>query len=133
MTRTIEVSFPAGAKITTQIGDHTIVTDQPVTNGGENSAPSPFDLFLASLATCAGFYAAAFCQKRGISMQGFGLRMHCQKSEGSKLYDHIAFEVTLPPGFPEDQIKALSRSIDLCTVRQHILHSPAFEIQVQRG
>src|SRR5687768_3301177 len=104
MTKTIEVSFPGGTKIGTHISGHTILTDQPVSNGGENSAPSPFDLFLASLATCAGFYAAIFCQKRNLSMQGFALRMHCHKSEGSKLYDNIVFEVTLPPGFPEDQV-----------------------------
>ncbi len=40
--------------------DFPIATDQPIADGGMQTAPSPFDLFRASLATCAGYCVAAF-------------------------------------------------------------------------
>ena len=128
--KTIEVSFPGGKKIGCEVGGHAIVTDQPAANGGENTACSPFDLFLASLATCGGFYASEFCKRRDISMQGFSLRMHCHQGERSKRYEKIVFEVVLPDGFPEVQIDALKRSIDSCAVRKHVTEAPDFEVTV---
>src|ERR1035438_8052938 len=53
---------------------HRVRTDQPRPHG-EDSAPAPFDLFLASIATCMGFYALRFCQERGIATEGLGLSL----------------------------------------------------------
>jgi len=73
----VEVSFPDGKKIDAQIGEFTINTDQAVANGGDESAPEPFQLFLASIATCAGIYALSFCQSRNIRPDGMSLSMEC--------------------------------------------------------
>ena len=62
----MEVTFDGGKVITAHLNGHIIRTDQPVDNGGGNSAPAPFDLFLASIGTCAGIYVKSFCDKRQI-------------------------------------------------------------------
>ena len=54
MEKAINVTFPGGRKVIAQAGDQLIATDQPIEDGGQGTAPSPFMLFLASLATCAG-------------------------------------------------------------------------------
>ncbi len=69
----ISIDFPGGTRVNAHFGSFTVATDQPVAFGGENSAPSPFELFLASLATCAGFYVLGFCKSRGISAEGIRL------------------------------------------------------------
>ena len=51
----MEISFPGGQKVDAQYRGLTIKTDQPVEDGGDESAPTPFSLFLASLGTCAGY------------------------------------------------------------------------------
>ena len=53
----MEITFDGGKVITAHINGHEIKTDQPVMGGGTNTAPSPFELFLASIGTCAGIYA----------------------------------------------------------------------------
>ena len=58
------MSFPGGRAVDARIGEHLVRTDQPEKYGGGGAAPPPFDLFLASIGTCAGFYALRFCQKR---------------------------------------------------------------------
>ena len=71
----INVYFEGGKKVNAVIHDFTVKTDQPVRAGGENTAPAPFSLFLASLATCAGFYVKAFCDQRNIPADDITLSM----------------------------------------------------------
>jgi ribosomal protein S12 methylthiotransferase accessory factor len=70
----IDVFFEEGAKVNARIGKHLVKTDQKAHGGGEDSAPAPFDYFLASLATCAGIYVKVFCDKRGIDSSGIRIR-----------------------------------------------------------
>ena len=69
----IMVTFPGGKRVDAQVGNFVIATDQPVSGGGGEAAPAPFDLFLASIATCAGIYALGFCQARGLPTEGLVL------------------------------------------------------------
>ena len=71
----MDVSFPGGAAVDARFKGHTIHTDQPVRAGGEDSGPAPFDLFLASIATCAGYYVARFCEQREIPTDDLGLTL----------------------------------------------------------
>jgi hypothetical protein len=70
----IAVSFPGGKRFDARIGALVVHTDQPVDQGGEGTAIAPFDLFLASLATCAGLYVLGFCQARGLSTDRLALQ-----------------------------------------------------------
>lgn len=128
MSKTITVDFPGGKKIAAVVNGRSIQTDQPASNGGDDTAPSPFDLFLASIATCGGFYASEFCRKRDISMEGFSMRLVCETDPETRLYGKMNFEMCLPPHFPRDQVEAMKRSINSCTVKKHIMTAPAFDI-----
>lgn len=66
----MQIYFPGGKRVYADYGDFTIQTDQPPRGGGDGSAPAPFDLFLASIGTCAGIYAFGFMQQRGIDPTG---------------------------------------------------------------
>ena len=77
----MEIRFPGGVAVEAIHAGMTIRTDQPVKAGGEGTAPSPFDLFLASIGTCAGYYALRFCQERDLSTEGLGLTMDWERSD----------------------------------------------------
>ena len=64
MSSEMTVDFPGGKKVTAHYDDFEMATDQGVDSGGEGTAPEPFDFFLASLATCAGYYVLKFCEGR---------------------------------------------------------------------
>lgn len=127
---TLEVSFPGGKKVNARVGNFTIFTDQSAKAGGQASAPEPFDLFLASIATCAGVFALGFCQSRHIDSRGLGLRMECDKDPNNNLYTRMRFHLTLPADFPAKYRSGIEKAISLCTVKRHIAHPdvPAFEV-----
>ena len=130
MSDRIEIEFPGGARVDARVGSHRIRTDQPESNGGSDSAPSPFDLFLASLGTCAGFYALRFCQQREIDTDGLGVTMAAEWDPEKKGIATVTLEVSPPPGFPEKYEKALLRSVDQCSVKRHLMEPPELRIQV---
>ncbi len=130
MSTTVEVSFPGGKRVDAKIGDKIIKTDQPVKEGGEGSAPEPFRLFLASIATCAGGYALEFCRARNIPTDGMALTMTCDFDPEVKRYRKMTIDLKLPDGFPKKHEAAIVRSMDLCAVKRHILNAPEFEIRL---
>lgn len=124
----IEVKFPGGVRVDAHMKGQVIGTDQPSYAGGEGSAPAPFDLFLASIATCAGIYALGFCQNKGISTEGLALTMDVEKDPETKMIGKVNLNLTLPEGFPEKYKAAIIRSMDLCAVKKHMFNPPEFEI-----
>jgi putative redox protein len=126
---TMVVRFPGGKRVDAEYGGITVRTDQPIEGGGEGSAPAPFDLFLASIATCAGIYVKGFCDSRGIATEGLRLEMRIEREAQSHRIGKLALDIQLPPGFPERHRQAVARAADLCAVKKHILEPPAFEIR----
>ena len=126
---TINVTFPGGKRVNAECGGFTCKTDQPPEAGGEGSAPPPFDLFLASIATCAGIYVKGYCDARGLATEGLGLVVHVEREPGKARVTRIAIDIKLPPGFPEKHKEAVIRAADLCAVKKHIYDPPAFEIR----
>jgi ribosomal protein S12 methylthiotransferase accessory factor len=124
----IRVTLPGGSRVNAEYRGFTMATDQPVHAGGTNTAPAPFDLFLGSLATCAGYYVLAFCRERKIAADGITLSMSMERPQGAKLIAKIAIAIHLPSGFPEKYKGAVVKAADACAVKAHLLHPPAFEI-----
>jgi ribosomal protein S12 methylthiotransferase accessory factor len=128
MANDLKLKFPGGLKVDVEYKGFVVKTDQPVHEGGENTAPSPFDYFLVSIAACAGFYAVAFCRERNISTAGLDVTMTTERGAESKMIEKLTITVDLPAGFPDKYRTAIVRAIDHCTVKAHILRPPQFEI-----
>jgi len=126
----IEVTFPGNLKVEASYKGFRVMTDQPVYSGGEGSAPSPFDLFLISIATCAGYYFLAFCKERKISTEGAKVIMSMERDPEKKMISRIWIDLFLPAGFPEKYKEAVKRAVDSCTVKLHIFNPPEFIIRI---
>ena len=126
MEAVIEISVQEGTKLEAMVNGRSIQTDLPEKDGGQDSAPTPVDLFLAALGTCSTTYAKKFCDSRKISSQGLAVRMRCDISMEKFRINRITFEVTLPEDFPEKYRSALLRAMDQCTVKKHVMDPPEF-------
>lgn len=127
----MEIRFPGGAAVDADFKGHTIRTDQPERAGGDDSGPAPFDLFLASIGTCAGYYAMMFCKQRDIELDGMKLRLEPVRDPERRRLSTIKLHLELPEGFPEKYRSAIVRSIDQCAVKRHIVEPPEFVTEVR--
>ena len=128
MASSMEMTFPGGVAVEAHLDGTTIRTDQPVLHGGGGTAPAPFELFLASIGTCAGYYALRFCQERQIPTEGMSVSMAWERNPATKLIASIRIQISLPPGFPEKYRTAVVRAADQCAVKKHLLEAPAIDV-----
>jgi ribosomal protein S12 methylthiotransferase accessory factor len=124
----VEVTFPGGKRVHAHLGDFVVETDQPFKSGGAGSAPGPYDLFLASIAACAGYYALAFCQARGIPTAGLHLVEHSDLDPDTGIVRAFRLELTLPVGFPPKYRTAIVRAVENCKVKKAIAGGPSFTV-----
>jgi len=127
----MQISFPGGAAVDAEYKGHVIRTDQPLSAGGNDSAPAPFDLFLASIGTCAGYYAFGFCQHRQLATDGLRVTLEALRDPDRGRIGAVRIEVEVPPEFPQKYHDALVRAIDQCAVKRHIVEAPEFEVEVK--
>jgi ribosomal protein S12 methylthiotransferase accessory factor len=124
----IHVTFPGGKQVDAMVGNFIIRTDQPLSDGGGGASPSPFDLFLVSLATCAGYYVQAFCQARKIPTDRLHVIQRAEKDPKSGALRSIAIEVHVPPDFPPEYRDSIVRAAAACKVKKTIENPPSFQI-----
>ena len=128
----IAITFSGGKKVNAEMEGFLIKTDQPIKEGGEGSAPTPFDYFLSSIGSCAGFYVLSFCQKRDIPAENISLVqriLYNTTKDGKKFLDTIVLEIIVPQDFPEKYHNALVKVADQCSVKKKILNPPKFEVK----
>jgi putative redox protein len=118
------IDFPGGSRVDAHFDGFTVSTDQPPAS----SAPSPFEVFLASIGTCAGIYVLGFCQQRGLSTTDIRIVERVNRSPVTGLVEQIDLEILVPPTFPEKYHDSLIRSAELCAVKKHLENPPRFEI-----
>jgi putative redox protein len=124
----VEMNFPGGVVVEARLGSHTVRTDQPTKYGGGDSAPAPFDLFLASIGTCAGYYVVRFCAQRQIDTDGLKVTLEPTSGAEKGHISAIRIEVRLPERFPDKYRQAVLRAIDQCAVKKHLDDPPDFEV-----
>ena len=118
------IDFPGGSRVDAHFRGHTIATDQPPAD----SAPMPFEVFLASIGTCAGIYVLGFCRQRNLPTEGIRIvqRNHANATNG--MVDEIDLEIQVPPTFPAQYYDALVRSAELCKVKKTLENPPTFNV-----
>jgi ribosomal protein S12 methylthiotransferase accessory factor len=125
----MDITFPGGKKVNATYNGFTIETDQSKKDGGEGSAPQPFDLFLSSIGTCAGIYVVYFCHERGIDTSDLKMTVRFDSNEKKHLVEAVKIHISLPPGFPEKYKSAVIKVAGLCTVKRNIFDPPTFSIE----
>jgi putative redox protein len=128
----MRVCFPGNLRVNAEYKGFTIETDQPVSGGGDGTAPAPFDLFIASIGTCAGIFMLSFMKQRGIDPEGSAVTLTTER-DPSGMIGRVDIDLHLPAGFPEKYEAAIVRAVDQCSVKRHIHQPPAFSVFTSRA
>lgn len=128
----LEIKLDGGKKVNALTNGHIIKTDQPLDNGGDNTAPSPFELYLASIGTCAGIYVKSFCDRREIPADNIKIIQKVEFDREKRVPSVISLEIKVPDDFPDKYRDALINAAELCAVKKSIASPPRFEITTEK-
>lgn len=128
----MEILFPGGMRVSSRYKGFVVETDQPKSEGGDSSAPEPYDMFLSSIGTCAGVNVLYFCKSRNIPVDRIQMAMSIEKNERTPLVERIHIRIHLPEDFPERYRRAVLRAADLCAVKRSFSDPPEISITAER-
>jgi putative redox protein len=130
---TIVVRYLQGDRLTAAVRGHEVTVDQPVSDGGEDLAPTPTDLFVSGLATCVGFYAERFLRRHGLDPTGLVVECDYDFSDARPArVSEIRIAVTAP-GLPDGRREPFARVIEHCTVHNSLVQPPTVTIDLVRS
>ena len=108
-----------------------LVCDQPAENGGSDEGMTPPELLLASLGTCAAFYASAYLRKKGFPREGVEVRVTAEKAGPPARMDNFKIEVRIPLALSEADRAGVDVAIHHCLIHNTLLHTPSIQIELQ--
>ena len=109
---------------------HSIICDQPTENGGEDSGMTPPELLLASLGSCAAFYAVQYLRTRNLVQTGVEVTVTAEKLKQPARVGNFRVHVVCPVSLTEEQTEGLMHSVHHCLVHNTLLTPPEIAIEL---
>lgn len=125
----ITVTYVGRDRLRVETRGHIAYADQPVEDGGEDTAPTPTEMFVAGLATCVAFYAERFLRRNGMSTDRLRVTCDYRWAENPHRVGDIEVSVAAP-GLTAAKRDAFSRVIEHCTVHNSLLHPPDVHLRL---
>lgn len=125
---TIVVTCLQGDQFEVAVRQHRLLVDQPVADGGSDTAPTPTELFVSSLAACVAFYAGRYLLRHGLAAEGLRAEASYVISVHPARVGEITIDLHVPAGVPEKNRAALLAVASHCTVHNTLETPPSVEI-----
>jgi len=126
----VKVSQVEGVKFAIQARSHTIISDQPTENRGTDTGMTPPELLLASLASCAAFYAAEYLRTRNLAQTGVEVSVTAEKLLQPARMGNFRINVLSPVPLTAEQNEAMLRSVHHCLVHNTLQSPPDIKIEI---
>jgi uncharacterized OsmC-like protein len=125
----VKITHLDQVKFAIQSRSHSIVCDQPAENGGEDSGMTPPELLLASLGSCAAFYAVQYLKTRNFAESGVEVSVTAAKLKSPARLGNFQIRVACPVSLTEEQTEGLTRSVHHCLIHNTLLSPPEIKIE----
>jgi uncharacterized OsmC-like protein len=126
----VKVSHLGQVKFNIQSRSHSILCDQPAENGGEDLGMTPPELMLASLGSCAAFYAVQYLKARDLAESGVEVSVTAEKLKQPARLGNFKIHVECPVALTEEQTEGLMRSVHCCLIHNTLLSPPEIKIEL---
>ena len=127
----LEVCAVRGETYEVDVRGHRVRTDQPTDAGGDDSAPTPTELFVAALATCVAFYAGRYLSRHGFDRDGLGVTAEFEMAtDRPARVAAVRLTVRAPVSLPPERRAALRAVAGHCTVHNSLVNAPQVTVEV---
>ncbi|HYA18364.1 MAG TPA: OsmC family protein [Bryobacteraceae bacterium] len=125
----LTVRYLGGTKFEAEARGHRVLCDQPRANGGHDEGMTPPEFLLASLGTCAGYYAAQYLRTRSLTAGDLTVRVEAEKAAAPPRLASFRIEVSVP-GLEERHVTGVLRAVKACLIHNTLLATPDIEVAV---
>lgn len=119
-----------GVKFSAVSRGHEVLSDQPVENGGTDGGMTPPELLLASLGTCAAYYAVQYLKMQKMASDGLVVRVVAEKEKHPARMHLFRISIDHPAAAEVKHQQGLQRAAEKCLIHNTLLNTPAISIEV---
>lgn len=128
MSERVHVDHDRNDRFTVLVRGHAVTVDQPVDKGGDDTAPTPTELFVAALAACVAFYARRYLARHGIAADGLAVDLDYTTGDRPSRVAGVEIRVTPPAGLPPERRAAFLAVASNCTLHHTLQDPPVVDI-----
>jgi uncharacterized OsmC-like protein len=128
----IKVTHLGNVRFNVQARTHSLICDQPAENNGDDTGMTPPELMLASLGSCAGYYAVQYLKTRGLAETGVQVSVTAEKLKGPARLGDFTIRVTSPVPLSEEHTVGLTRSVEHCLIHNTLLAPPSIQLEIEQ-
>jgi putative redox protein len=110
---------------------HKLICDQPAENKGYDEGMTPPELLLASLGSCAAYYAVDYLNRNKLSSEGTKVRVTAEKVKAPFRLDNFTIEVDVPSELDEPHVKGVEEAVHRCLIHNTLLHPPQMKVEIK--
>ena len=138
----VVVRSQAGLSQTIDIRGHHLTADEPISDGGEDAGPNPYELLLSALGACTAITVRMYAQRKNWPLESVDValqheRIHaedCAECETSDGYlDKITKSITLRGPLDAEQRQRLLEISERCPVQKTLQHEVHIESRFLPG
>jgi putative redox protein len=101
------------------IGEHSLIADEPVSAGGADAGPDPFDFLMAGLGACTSMTLRMYAERKGLALSGVSVAMTHEKTDVEGIpRDRIKRTITLSGDLTPEQRQRLLEIANKCPVHR---------------
>lgn len=126
----IWVGHKGGDRFTIDVRGHRLLVDQPVEDGGEDSAPTPTEMFVSGLASCVAHYARRYLARHDLPTEGLAVEAHFSMASSPARVGRVEIQLHLPDGVPAERRAALLAVASHCTVHNSLVQPPEVSVGI---
>jgi putative redox protein len=128
----VDVNYLDAVQFAITARQHTVLCDQPEKNGGSDEGMTPPELLLASVGSCAAFYAVAYLKKRNLQSAGMRVKVQAEKVAAPARLDNFLITVEAPIPLAPEHMDGMRDAVYRCLIRNTLLHPPQSKVEVRQ-
>jgi putative redox protein len=110
---------------------HTVICDQPTESSGYDEGMTPPELLLASLGSCAAYYAVDYLKRNHLHEEGCRVRVTADKVKGPFRLDNFHIDVEVAEDLDAGQLKGVKEAVHRCLIHNTLLHPPKIDVEIK--
>lgn len=131
-----KVTYVDGVRFQVVTRNHEIASDQPVENNGTDAGMTPPELLLASLGSCAGYYAAEYLRARSIPAAGLTVSVTAHEAQKPARLTDFRISLRVPNLHDQQHQDGILRAAKSCLIHNTLTYALTVQIETreqQRG
>ena len=129
----VKVVLRGRKSFTVSVRGHEMTTDLPMDHGGDDTGPTPVELFVSSIGACMGIYALSYLKTAGVAHEGLSLSIDWTLDKNKRKIREIKATLSLAGADLGDRKAALISAAKKCLLHNTLYEPPEISLKLSES